>query len=79
MSLFGRKKKENHNGEAMSERQKQILEALTRGLSNPDIATMMGTTPENIRDHLKVVFAKIGAANRAEAVSIALRKNLLNA
>ncbi|MCI6808787.1 MAG: hemolysin family protein [Spirochaetia bacterium] len=25
MSLFGRKKKENHNGEAMSERQKQIL------------------------------------------------------
>ena len=63
----------------LSERQKQILAALTRGLSNPDIATMMGTSPENIRDHLKVVFAKIGAANRAEAVSIALRKNLLNA
>jgi DNA-binding NarL/FixJ family response regulator len=64
---------------ALSERQTQILAALTRGLSNPDIAKMLDTSPENVRDHLKIVFAKIGAANRAEAVSIALRKHLLDA
>ncbi len=63
---------------ALSERQTQILAALTRGLSNPDIAKMLDTSPENVRDHLKIVFAKIGAANRAEAVSIALRKHLLD-
>jgi DNA-binding CsgD family transcriptional regulator len=40
---------------------------------------MLDTSPENVRDHLKIVFAKIGAANRAEAVSIALRKHLLDA
>ena len=62
----------------LSPRQAQILAALTRGLSNPDIAKMLDTTPENVRDHLKTVFAKIGAANRAEAVSIALRKNLVS-
>ena len=64
---------------ALSERQTQILAALTRGLSNPDIAKMLDTSPEHVRDHLKIVFAKIGAANRAEAVSIALRKHLLDA
>ena len=62
---------------ALTERQTRILEALTRGLSNNDIAKLLDTTPENIRDHLKVIFAKIGAANRAEAVAIALRKHLL--
>ncbi len=61
----------------LTERQTRILEALTRGLSNNDIAKLLDTTPENIRDHLKVVFAKIGAANRTEAVAIALKKHLL--
>ena len=62
---------------ALTERQISILDALTRGLSNNDIAKLHHTTPENIRDHLKVIFAKIGAANRTEAVAIALRKHLL--
>ena len=61
----------------LTERQTRILEALTRGLSNNEIAKLLDTTPENIRDHLKVIFAKIGAANRTEAVAIALRKHLL--
>lgn len=62
---------------ALTERQITILDALTRGLSNNEIAKLLDTTPENIRDHLKVVFAKIGAANRTEAVAIALKKHLL--
>ena len=62
---------------ALTERQITILDALTRGLSNNEIAKLLDTTPENIRDHLKVIFAKIGAANRTEAVAIALRKHLL--
>ena len=62
---------------ALTERQITVLEALTRGLSNIEIAKLLDTTPENIRDHLKVIFAKIGAANRTEAVAIALKKHLL--
>ena len=61
----------------LTERQRTILDALTRGLSNNDIAASLDTTPENIRDHLKVIFAKIGAANRTEAVAIALKKHLV--
>ena len=57
--------------------QQEILAALTRGLSNKEIATVIGIKPEMIRDHLSVIFAKIGAANRTEAAAIALRKHLL--
>lgn len=56
----------------------EILEGVTRGLSNAEIAKMLGTSMPNIRDRLNVVFQKIGAANRAEAVAIAMRKNLLH-
>ena len=51
--------------------------AASQGLSNIEIAKLLETTPENILDHLKVIFAKIGAANRTEAVAITLKKHLL--
>ena len=56
--------------------QQEILAALSRGLSNKEIATVIGIKPEMIRDHLSVIFSKIGATNRTEAAVIALRKHL---
>ena len=50
---------------------------MTLGLSNEDIAYKLGITAPVVRDYLKTTFAKIGAANRAEAVAIAMRKHLL--
>lgn len=61
----------------LTHKQLAILEALTRGLTNNDIAKLQSTSPEMVRDHLSVIFNKIGASNRAEAVAIALKKNLL--
>ena len=61
----------------LTERQLAILTAVTRGLSNPQIANLFGITVIGVKKQLKSIFAKIGAANRAEAVAIALRKHLL--
>ena len=63
--------------EALSPRQKEILKSITRGLSNTEIARQLGISPTVVRDHTTALFAKLGAANRAEAVAIALRKQLL--
>lgn len=63
----------------LTERQLAVLDALTRGLSNPDIAKLMGISPKMARDHVSAILSKLGAANRAEAVAIALRKHLLKA
>ena len=62
----------------LSERQREILFALCRGLSNPDISTQLDISLETVKQHLNNLFAKIGAANRTEAVAIAMRKHLLN-
>ena len=62
---------------ALTDRQLHILASVTRGLSNTDISRELGLDPTTVRDHLSVIFKKLGVANRAEAAAIALRKQLL--
>ena len=62
---------------ALTTRQKEILFSMTRGLSNKEIACQFEITPDCVKDHVNVILAKLGAATRAEAVAIALRKHLL--
>ena len=61
----------------LSPRQNEILESIVRGLTNKDIAKKLGISAPMVNEHLTALFAKIGAANRTEAVTIALRKHLL--
>ena len=61
----------------LTERQREIVHSLTRGLTNADIAKQLGITVFGVQKHLKVIFAKLGAATRAEAAAIALKRHLL--
>ena len=61
----------------LSQRQIQILDSITRGLSNTQISEQYGISLESVKTHIVMLFAKIGASNRAEAASIALRRHLL--
>ena len=63
--------------EELTKRQREILEDVTRGLTNSDIANHFGIREASVKEHLVGIFGKIGASNRAEAVAIALRKHLL--
>ena len=61
----------------LSPRQNAILDAMTRGLTNHDMAVLLGIRDDSVAKYIKTLMNKIGAANRAEAVAIALRKHLL--
>ena len=61
----------------LTQRQSDILASLVRGLTNDDIAKQFSIQRSSVKDHLTAIFEKLGAANRSEAVSIALRKHLL--
>ena len=61
----------------LTARQMEILHSVARGLTNEDIAKQLGVSANAIKHHLSSIFAKIGAANRAEATNIALQKHLL--
>lgn len=61
----------------LSPRQREILESITRGLSNTQIALQLDISAESVKTHISKLFTKLGAANRTEAVSIALKNHLL--
>jgi len=58
-------------------RQAEVLQSLSLGLTNKDIATQLNISPRSVDEHVNNILAKLGAANRVEAVGIALRKHLL--
>ena len=61
----------------LTPRQEEILALVTRGLTNADIARQFDIRESSVKEHVNQICAKLGAANRAEAVAIALRKHLL--
>ena len=61
----------------LTPRQAEILSYVTRGLTNQDIAKALGIRVDSVAQNLSAIFAKLNAANRAEAITIALRKHLL--
>ena len=61
----------------LSERQHLIVESITRGLSNQEIADLLGISRTRVKQHLNEVFDVLGASNRAEVAAIAISKHLL--
>lgn len=61
----------------LSPRQREILESIAKGLTDNDIAVQLGISLPMVKEHVNALRLKIGAANRAEAVGIALRKYFL--
>ena len=70
---------ENAASADLTPRQLTILQSITRGLSNAEIAKQLGISEIGVKKHLQVIFNKLGAATRAEAAAIALRRQLLKA
>jgi DNA-binding NarL/FixJ family response regulator len=62
---------------SLTGRQSEVLQSLTLGLTNKDIALQLGISIRSVEDHVNNILEKIGATNRAEAVGIALRKHLV--
>jgi len=68
---------ENPPAPELTPRQLEILNSLSRGYSNAEIAEVFGISEFSVREHVANIMAKLDASNRAEAVATALRKNLL--
>ncbi len=60
----------------LTPRQKDIRASMVRGLTDKDIATQLGIRRDGVNEHVSAILHKLGAANRTEAVAIALRKHL---
>jgi DNA-binding NarL/FixJ family response regulator len=62
----------------LTEREPEVMQLVARGLSNKQVARVLGRTDETVKIHLKNVFAKLGVADRTEAVTVALSRGLIH-
>jgi DNA-binding NarL/FixJ family response regulator len=62
----------------LTKRELDVLQLVARGLSNRQVAGVMGRTDETVKLHLKNVFLKLGVADRTEAVTVALARGLIH-
>lgn len=61
----------------MTEREREVLTLVARGLSNSEIATTLHLGKATVRTHIGHVFAKAGARDRAQAVVFAYESGLV--
>jgi DNA-binding NarL/FixJ family response regulator len=64
-------------GADLTVRDLQVLELLSDGKSNKEVAQILGISDETVKSHLKRLFEKLGVSDRTEAVALALRQNLI--
>ena len=64
--------------EALTPRELEVLTLIGQGRSNNEIAVTLGIAPRTTKVHVQNILGKLGATNRTEAVSIAVRQNLIS-
>lgn len=62
---------------ALSPRERELLPHLVEGLSNQEIAVVMGCTVHNVKHLVESVFRKFGTSNRVKAAVHAVREGLV--
>ncbi|MEU7176132.1 LuxR C-terminal-related transcriptional regulator [Micromonospora tulbaghiae] len=63
----------------LTRRQQQVLELLVQGITNRRISRTLHITEQTVKAHLHMIYRKLGAADRTEAVVIAMRSALVPA
>lgn len=63
--------------EPLTTRELEVYELIAKGLSNRDIASVLGISAHTAKFHVAQILAKVGAATRAEAVALGLRLGLI--
>lgn len=66
------------NPESLTARELEVLTLMGQGRSNNEIAVTLGIVPRTTKVHVQNILGKLGATNRTEAVSIAVRHNLIS-
>lgn len=76
LAYFQSQKKNVKYTTELSERELEVLRALTEGLSNKEIAAKLFVSLPTVRFHLKNIYAKLHVTSRTEAVIKAMQEKL---
>ena len=61
----------------LSDRELDVLRLIAKGLSNKEIASRIGVVEGTVKAHVTNIFQKLGAADRTQAITIAMQRRIL--
>jgi NarL family two-component system response regulator LiaR len=61
----------------LTPRETEVLSLLVEGLNNPEIAERLVVSRSTAKAHVSNILSKLGVSNRAEAIALALQRNLV--
>lgn len=61
----------------LTEREREVLTLIARGLTTQEIAHQLGLSPNTVKSHSRALFTKLDAHNRVQALAVAQERGLL--
>ncbi|MFQ5916118.1 MAG: response regulator transcription factor, partial [Nitrospinota bacterium] len=76
---FARQKEleETNPLQELTNREREVLQLLTRGKTNKEIANALCISENTVKNHLRNILEKLHLENRVQAVAFALREGLI--
>jgi two-component system, NarL family, response regulator len=69
---------EHYADDALSEREIQVLRRVAAGKSNKVIAAELDISESTVKTHMKNILPKLDASDRTHAVTIAVKRGILD-
>ncbi len=67
----------DHDPQALSPREQEVLELIADGLPNREIAACLFIGKDTVKAHIKHLFRKLGVESRTQAVSEAFKRSII--
>ena len=68
---------EHHMDDALTQREIQVLREVAAGNANKMVAQLLHVSEETVKAHMKSILSKLGANDRTHAVTIALKRGII--
>ena len=74
---IAREMAEHHIDDALTGREMEVLREVAAGNSNKIIADHLKISEQTVKTHMKIILAKLAANDRTHAVTIALKRGII--